>query len=443
MVFSREDGDGEVVVRNLTSGAETRFPAGSRPTAGPAATPEEEPAAPARNFTIDLSADSKTAVFAVFPTKAETAQAKKDKKPAPTDGMMIVDLASGKSSKVDKVRRFSMPEESAGYLIYLKQSANAASTDSTPKPDNNDLYDQQGGRGGRGGAGGGRGGAGGGRGNQFGSEMVVRALADGAERPFADVLDFQSDPRRKAPALYRLRPRFRQERSFRPETGRLRRAHGSCRRQGQVQHLVWDEKQTQLAFLTDRDDQASKPAKYALYLWKRDTPAAAALVTSATPGFAKDLVISDNGAVSFSRDGKRVFFGAATAAPAAPETPSEVDTDEKAVVELWSYKDDYIQPIQKVRAARDRNRNFTAAYSIADKKVIQLADDSLETVTASEDSGWALGSDDREYRRQDDYGERSPMPTLVRFRHRQADIVSQETYRPANLVAGGQVLTLL
>ena len=43
-----QEGDGEIVVRNLVTGQETRFPAGMRPAPTPAATPEEEPAAPQR-----------------------------------------------------------------------------------------------------------------------------------------------------------------------------------------------------------------------------------------------------------------------------------------------------------------------------------------------------------------------------------------------------------
>ncbi len=77
---------------------------------------------------------------------------------------------------------------------------------------------------------------------------------------------------------------------------------------------------------------------------------------------------------SFSKDGTRVFFAVA---PPPAEKKDEADApadDTKAVVDLWSYKDDYIQPIQKVRAERDRNRTFTAAYLIPERKIVQLAD---------------------------------------------------------------------
>ena len=125
------------------------------------------------------------------------------------------------------------------------------------------------------------------------------------------------------------------------------------------------------------------------------------------PGFRKEFVISDKGALSFSRDGTRLFF--ACAPPAPEKKPDAADApadDSKAVVDLWSYKDDYIQPMQKVRAERDRNRTFTAAYLIPERKIVQLADAALETVTPSESAQWVMGTDDREYRPLADYDER-------------------------------------
>src|ERR1051325_10249835 len=122
------------------------------------------------------------------------------------------------------------------------------------------------------------------------------------------------------------------------------------------------------------------------------------------PGFRKEFVISDKGNLSFSREGNRVFFACALPIPEKKDDPNA--DEEKAIVDLWSYKDDYIQPIQKVRAARDRDRTFTAAYLIPEKKLVQLADGELENVTPSESAQWVMGTDDREYRRMADYDER-------------------------------------
>ena len=116
-----QEGDGEVVIRNLVTGKEQREPAGQRPAPTPPTPGEEGPAPEARGAVLEFSADSKTVVFSTFPPKAETDKAKKDKKPAPKDGMVIVDLASGKATRVERVKRFAMPEKAVGPAGLLKE----------------------------------------------------------------------------------------------------------------------------------------------------------------------------------------------------------------------------------------------------------------------------------------------------------------------------------
>src|SRR5690242_6237047 len=69
-VFPQE-GDGEVVIRNLVTGKDQHEPAGARPAPEQAAVPEEGPPPPPRGVTLEFSADSRTVVFSVFPSKAE------------------------------------------------------------------------------------------------------------------------------------------------------------------------------------------------------------------------------------------------------------------------------------------------------------------------------------------------------------------------------------
>src|ERR1035438_2118239 len=98
-VFPQE-GDGEVVIRNLITGKETHLPAGARPQPVPSVTAEEGPPPEARVTTVAFSLDSKFVVFSTFPAKADTDKAKKEKKPAdqmPKDGMAIVDLSSAQA----------------------------------------------------------------------------------------------------------------------------------------------------------------------------------------------------------------------------------------------------------------------------------------------------------------------------------------------------------
>jgi len=406
-------GDGEVVVRNLVTGQETRHPAGARPAPTPAATPEET-AAEARSVTIQFSADTRTLAFSTFPAKAETDKARKEKKTgdqAPKDGLVIVDLASGRVARVDRVKRFAMPEKAAGYLAYLREPPETRPAPAAAKPQNdeNDDSDQQ--RGGRAG----RGGAAAGNRPEFGTDLVLRSLADSTERSFPDVVEFSlSDDGRLLVFAVSARDTARNG-VFVARPGSADPPATLLDGKGKYARLTWDENQTQLAFLSDRDGQDAKPARWKLYRWDRQGPTATLLAGPETPGFRREFVISDRGAISFSKDGSRVFF---PSAPPRPEPKDEAaaadtDTEDKAQVDLWHYKDDYIQPVQKVRAERDRNRSYTAAYLIPERKVVQLGDAELADVTLLESSEWAIGSDDREYRRMADYGERYSDSYLV------------------------------
>jgi dipeptidyl aminopeptidase/acylaminoacyl peptidase len=396
-----QDGDGEVIIRNLVTGKEQREPAGARPAPTPVTPGEEGPAPEARVLTLVFSSDNKTLVFSTFSTKAANDQAKKDKKPAPKDGMVIVDLASGKVTRIDRVKRFALAEKAPGLLAYLKEGPDAPATGggaSTPAggPGN----DQQGGRGGA------AGGAGRGARPEFGTDLVLRTLADGSERTFPDVTEFAL-PDDGRQLVYAVGARDTPKNGvFVAKPGDAGPPAATLDGKGKYAKLTWDENQTQLAFLSDRDDAASKQPKWKLYRWDRQSAPAAVLASAETPGFRKEFAITDRGNVSFSKDGTRIFFGVAPPQPEKKDDPDAALDDTKAVVDLWSYKDEYVQPIQKVRAERDRNRTFMAVYLIPEKRVVQIADTSMSELTPSESPQFVLGTDDRAYRAMADYDER-------------------------------------
>jgi dipeptidyl aminopeptidase/acylaminoacyl peptidase len=165
-----------------------------------------------------------------------------------------------------------------------------------------------------------------------------------------------------------------------------------------------------LAFLSDRDDAAAKPPKYKVYLWDRKSSSVNELVSEATPGFRSGYAIFERGMMNFSRDGSRLFLSSApvgTVAAAEAETPISTATpgpnEEKVVADLWRWNDDYIQPMQKVRAAQERARSYRAVIHLADKKFVQLADPTMIGLTPDDDGRYAIGMDDRALRHMVDY----------------------------------------
>ncbi len=391
-----QDGDGEIVVRNLATGVEWRHGRGYRPPAPP---PDFSDPTAATTFFNQINrltrpaftSDSRYLIFMIEPTKAEITRARREKKKPeemPKNALGIMDLASGQVRRVERVKNFQVPEEGAGYIAYLLEprpeekkaegTASAAPAERAAAPSDRRQR---------------------GRKPDYGSDLVLRNLADQSERIFADVLEysFSKDARSLVYAVSSKKEETNGVYVVTPGTDTA--AVGLLTGKGKYTKLTWDEEQTQLAFLSDRDEAAAQQPRFKLYHWKRGAAQANEIVSTETPNFRSGFVISDKGAITFSLDGSKLFFGVAPAPEPEKSEDEEVGDDEKVIVDLWHWKDDYIQPMQKVRAEQERNRSYRAVFHLQEKRFVQLADQTMEGLNPSNDGRWALGADDRPYRR--------------------------------------------
>ncbi|HKP87913.1 MAG TPA: hypothetical protein VJZ26_17555, partial [Blastocatellia bacterium] len=99
-----QDGDGEMVARNLETGKEWRYPRGAQPTLAPPQNPGGEPFAGPPPFAGRpfFTADSRFIAFQILPAKAEVEKAKKDKKKPedmPKNALGIMNLATGEVAR--------------------------------------------------------------------------------------------------------------------------------------------------------------------------------------------------------------------------------------------------------------------------------------------------------------------------------------------------------
>src|SRR6185503_7996129 len=123
-----QDGDGEIVVRNIATGVDWRAPRGYRPPVPPPDDPGanivEFQAEQARLLRPVFTADSRFVVFSIETAKAEVNKAKKDKKKPedmPKNGLGIMDLTNGTVTRVERVKTFRVPEDSGGFVAYLME----------------------------------------------------------------------------------------------------------------------------------------------------------------------------------------------------------------------------------------------------------------------------------------------------------------------------------
>ncbi|MBS1810316.1 MAG: S9 family peptidase [Acidobacteria bacterium] len=399
-----QDGDGEIIVRNLASGAEWKTNRGYRPPQPPsdAGEPGAAPAFGQANRAVRpyFTADNRFVLFTIEPTKAELNQAKKDKKKPeemPKNALAILDLSNGQVTRIEKVKSFQVPEDAAGWVAYqleAKPEEKKPEADA-PKP-GDEVEDQQRGGGGRAGAAGGRPG----NRKEYGSDLVLRNLTSGAERTFANALDYSFSKDAKT-LVYTVSARKEELNGvFAAVPGSDSAPVELLAGKGKYARLTWDEDQTQLAFTSDRDDAAAKQPKLKIYHWTRNNKDnAVEIVSTSTANFRSGLVISDNANLSFSLDGNKLFLGVAPPSEPEKESGAEENGDDKVSVDLWHYKDDYIQPMQKVRATQERNRSYRAVFHLKEKKFVQLADETMNGLNPADKGQWAIGTDDREYRR--------------------------------------------
>jgi dipeptidyl aminopeptidase/acylaminoacyl peptidase len=404
-----QDGDGEIVARNIATGVDWRAPRGYRPPVPPPDDPgtniAEVQAALARLMRPVFTADSRFLVFSTEPTKAEVTKAKKEKKKPedmPKNGLSIMDLANGTVTHIERVKSFRVPEDGAGFIAYLMEAAkpekpeekSSASPDPTASPAAESSPSPVPSRAPAGRAA---------KKKEYGTELVLRNTATGNERKFSDALDYTISKDAKTLVFTTSSRKEDTNGAFAVATHTDGAPAVLLSGKGKYQRLTWDEENTELAFISDKEDAGAKQPKFRLYYWNLKDPQASEIVSINSPGFRKEFVVSERGNLSFSLDGSHLFFG--TAPPPEPEKnpDEEVPADEKVLVDLWHWKDDYVQPIQKVRAEQDRNRSYRAVYDLQARKFVQLADDTMETLAPSNDGTYALGSDNRKYRTISDY----------------------------------------
>ena len=397
-VMQPQDGDGEVFIRSTTGFAEWRVPRGYRPP-----TPPPDPSDPAatqafaalgRLLRPIFSADGKFAFFNIEPNKADILKARKDKKKPedfPKTALGIMDLGTGKVTRVEEVKSFQVPEDGSGYVAILKEAGKeekpAASTNasSNPAPAPSPSPTPAGKK------------------KEYGTTLILRRLVDGKDRTFSDVLEYSFSKDAKS-LVYSVSSKKEETNGAFAVTPQSDAAPtGLLSGAGKYLKFTWDEKQTQLGFISDRDDSAARQPKFKVYHWQRSGPAANEVVSVKTAGFRTEYVVSEKGSLAFSYDGSRLFISSAPPPDPEPDSNNAVPDEEKVSVDLWHWKDDYVQPQQKVRAIADRDRSYRAVWHIADKKFVQLADTTMENVNPSSNGLYALGSDDRPYRVRNNY----------------------------------------
>ena len=166
--------------------------------------------------------------------------------------------------------------------------------------------------------------------------------------------------------------------------------------------LAWSEAGTGVAVL-EGDDVPDMLHRDAVLLVVpdvraalRDPTVAPATLDTTAAAFPDGWVISDDGPLAWSEDGRRVFLGARPQRPASDTVPVE-SSDSTTDVDVWSTSDRYVQSVQMSRAERERSFSYRQAFDVRRGAFVQLGDSTMRELELSTDGRWAVGRDERAY----------------------------------------------
>lgn len=419
-------GEGELVVRATSGSTEYRVPRGF--TGRPQLMPSADSGAQFSAQPAQISADSRVVVFTIYPSRAEVERVRGRRgAPAPRNSMGIMQLADGAVTRVPAVRSFRLARNGGRFLAYQVD-------DTTARPQNS--------------AGGAAAAAAAGQTGapaqpagprrDYGNTLVLRDLSNGSETRIEGVTSFTFDENEKYLG-YTVTTRDGAGNGAFVRTLASGAVTPLLTGQATYRGFGFDRAGTQVAFVSDVGDSTSRP-RFALYhaslVPAKGKPVAARrLVSSAdVPG---GLLVAERGQVGFTRDGSGLIFSLAN--PPMDSIPADSLAD-KAVYDLWHWKDAQTQVQQKLSANRDRNRTYTALYTLARNTWKQLANDSLRVIV-SNDGKRVLGLNSLEYATPQFWGEGASDVYLIDPLSGARTLVARELDGQAQLSPGGNYVT--
>ncbi|KPH12513.1 prolyl oligopeptidase family serine peptidase [Chryseobacterium sp. ERMR1:04] len=324
----------------------------------------------ARGTKLEFTNDSRFAVFQIRPLYQDV-KAVKDKKlkknKLTKDSLAIVDFLNGKTEKIPNVKGFKIPEKGDSYVAYILENIkDKSSDDASDKEDGDEKKDDDE--------------------NAKPLQLVVRNLLNGKSTTYENVFRYEFSKNGKQLVFVTKKPEEKtskdknekkdslDEKSVtKKETNKSKPKKYAFQTvqvvnlqtgavdkisemEGDFSQLSLDEEGSQLAFVGTSSAQNDLVKLYQLYYFnfkgnKKE------IITNDNSEMKKNWVISENRLPKFSKNGKQLYFGVAPK-PIAKDTA--MIANDHAVVDIWNYKDDYLQTVQLKELKDDLKKSYAA-----------------------------------------------------------------------------------
>lgn len=103
------------------------------------------------------------------------------------------------------------------------------------------------------------------------------------------------------------------------------------------------------------------------------------LADTLTASIPKGWSVNEFREPKFADDGKRLYFSTSPIPP-KPTKDTLTPDDEKVKMDIWTWRDSRLQPMQQKRLKEEKERGFLTIYDVASGKIIPLATREMPTV---------------------------------------------------------------
>jgi len=333
-----------------------------------------------RADTVRLTTDSKFAVMRIKPFYKDIRQAKiKKKKPSefPKDTLGIVMLGRSSVEKIPAIRSFKIAEKASvvAYLSPADTVKKPTAADTSKKAIATTIAPPV----------------------REGAELSVKQLLTGKTKSFEYVTEYQLSKNGKLLAFAVTGPKKSKaivSGLYVYDIGNDSLKMISTGR-GNYRNLSFDDAGKQLAFAAEKNPEKALVKPFKLYYYNTAKDSADAIAAPNSLGMPDKWAVSGDGKIFFSKSGSALYFGTAP-------IPKPIDTSlvdfEHAKLDIWNYKDDYLQPQQLKNLQRELRRSYLAVIRpiLGDKKLIPLGDLNMRDVLVPDnnDAGFVLGLTD-------------------------------------------------
>ena len=280
----------------------------------------------ARGSDASISANNDFIAFLIKPTFAETRAAKKEKKKRdemPKNKLGIKDLKSGEINIIEDIKSFKTAEEDQSWMAYLKEKKiekKAPKKDTTEANPSENASNENGprGRGAQAGAPKGK------TPEAKGTELVILNPANKKEYTFTNVTDYEIAKNGAIISYLQLTTDTAKNDTCTLNLFNTKTEQSTVifKEVGTLKNLSLNNDGGNVAFIFSAD--TAKVKVYDLFLSQKASMANK-VVNMETNGMFEGWSVSENGSLSFSENGNRLFFGTAVKPVEEPESVTETE----------------------------------------------------------------------------------------------------------------------